>query len=288
MPIFSRSDGTLIKNESRVRRIMPYLMRGRNESAVYHEQTCDLTVARRLLRDYNRAHDQAATLFHVFLFAFGRLLHERPGLNRFVSGGRLYQRKKVELSFAAKKRMAEDAPLVTVKLEALAGEAFPAFVDRVVAAIRDGRSDEEKAVDVELKLALALPGPLLRMVMALLRGLDRMNLLPSFMTANDPMYASCFVANLGSIGLDRTFHHLYEYGTVSLFAAIGQPKKTLLVGRDGKPEVKDAIEARFTLDERINDGFYCAESLARLKRMIERPEALLGVAGALPPRSAEA
>src|SRR5262249_16063729 len=43
MPLFSRSDGTLIKTESAVRQIMPYLMRGRNEAVVYHETRYDLT-----------------------------------------------------------------------------------------------------------------------------------------------------------------------------------------------------------------------------------------------------
>src|SRR6185436_8851011 len=111
MPIFKRPDGDLVRGESNVRRFVPYLMRGRNESAVYHEQICDLTRTRPWLRAFNHAHEQPATLFHLFLYAFARVLHARPGVNRFVSGGRIYQRRKVELSFAAKKRMEERAPL---------------------------------------------------------------------------------------------------------------------------------------------------------------------------------
>ena len=46
MPLFRRPDGTLIQNESPVRRMIPYLMLGRNESALYHEQFIDLTKRR--------------------------------------------------------------------------------------------------------------------------------------------------------------------------------------------------------------------------------------------------
>ena len=90
MPLFKRPDGELVRNESNVRKMMPYLMRGRNESAVYHEQLYDLTKTRPWLRAYNRAHPEAAaTLFHLLLFGFGRGFNQRPGLNRFIAGGRL-------------------------------------------------------------------------------------------------------------------------------------------------------------------------------------------------------
>jgi hypothetical protein len=131
-------------------------------------------------------------------------------------------------------------------------------------------------VDKELKLALALPGFLLRGVMSLLRFLDRINLLPGFMIDTDPMYASMFVANLGSIGLDQTYHHLYEYGTISLFAALGTPKKIVVVGKNDQPVVKETVEIRWTFDERINDGFYCAASMRAAQRIVEDPERYIG------------
>jgi hypothetical protein len=43
MPLFKRKDGTLVKTTSRVRRMIPYIMKGRNESIVYHEQVIDLS-----------------------------------------------------------------------------------------------------------------------------------------------------------------------------------------------------------------------------------------------------
>lgn len=279
MPLFSRPDGTLVPGLSPVRYIMPFLMRGRNESAVLHETRYDLGRTHGWLRRWNETHARKATLFHLVLFAVARALHERPGLNRFVSGGRIYQRNGVFLSFAAKAAFADDAPIVTVKLEFPKDDTFEACVERVAAAVegaRGPRAGKGSTVDKELALAMAIPGFLLRGVMALLRWLDRVNLMPAGMIASDPMYASVFLANLGSLGIDDTFHHLYEYGTVSVFGAIGRAEKAVMVGEGGAPEVRDAVKICWSFDERINDGFYCASSLKRVQEVVEDPAAAIG------------
>lgn len=280
MPLFRRSDGDLVTDENPVRRMIPYLMRGRNESAVYHDEWVDLSRARPWLREYNRAHqDDPVTLFHLCLFAIGRGFHAKPGMNRFIAGGKIYQRKGVWLSFAAKRQFDEKAALVTIKLPFYADEPFPQTVRRIKEAIGEGRSDKVRMVDKEVKLALALPGPILRAALACLRFLDRVNLMPSSMIASDPMYSSAFVANLGSVGIDRTYHHLYEWGTASLFCVIGPPKKTLVVGPDDQPVVKEMLELRWSFDERINDGFYCALALRAFAKIIDDPEKHIGPPG---------
>ena len=276
MPLFQRPDGELVTDESPVRRMIPYLMRGRNESAIYHDEYVDLSRTKPWLAAYNRHHQQAATLFHLFLWGYGRTLHTRPGMNRFVSGGRIYQRKGAFLSFAAKKRMSEKEPLVTVKMEFFEQEPFTQCLRRIVDSIDGARGDGVTMVDKELKLALALPGPLLRLVMAALRGLDAWNLMPASMIRSDPMFASIFVANLGSLGLDNTYHHLYEYGNVSLFSVLGVPKKHVFADASGKIYSKDAIQVRWSFDERITDAFYCSTALRAFTRVIEDPEKYVG------------
>ncbi len=278
MPIFNRPDGTLVKNESLVRRFMPFMMRGRNESCVYHEAHYDIGKTRAWLRAFNHRHDieQPATLFHWFLWTTGQGLCERPGLNRFVSGGNIYDRKGVYLTFSAKKAISDDAPLVTVKMKFWKGEPFADCVKRIVAGIKEARTGAAGMVDKELTLALALPGWMLSGVMAILGFLDRVNLMPGFMIETDPMYTSAFVSNLGSVGLDRTTHHLYEYGTAGMFAALGAPRKQLVADRAGKPEARDILEVRWTLDERVNDGLYCARTLAYFKKVFENPEDFAG------------
>jgi hypothetical protein len=125
-----------------------------------------------------------------------------------------------------------------------------------------------------MSILTRLPGPLLRLIMWLQRGLDAWNLLPSALIAPDPMYASLFFANLGSIGLDSAYHHLFEYGSVSFFAVIGRISKLPFVDGHGALQTRPGISIKYTFDERITDGWYCARSLDLLKGYIENPRSL--------------
>ncbi len=273
MPLFRRSDGDLVRDESPVRRFMPYIMPTRNGSAAYHEQVIDVGAARAFLAAHNegRDDDERATLFHLFLWCCGRALQERSQLDRFVVGRRLYQRKHPSLSFSAKTRFADDAPITTVKLNVLAEEPFAAFVGRVRGALAEARSGRKSVSDKELGLALALPGVVTRGVVWALRWLDAHNLLPGAMIESDPLYASMFVANLGSVGLSRTYHHLYEWGTISVFAAMGRAESVTVLEEDGSVRRRERLEVRWTLDERVTDGFYAAKSLEMVRRTMQDP-----------------
>jgi len=274
VPIFRRPDGDLVKGESPVRRIMPYLMPGRNESAVFHDTVFRFAAARSWLKAYNRTHSQRATTFHLLAYACAVALEARPRLNRFVSGGRLYQRREVSISFVAKKEFTDEGAGATVKIVRTAGESFPAFSARLSRLVDEAR-ETERAVDREVGLVMWLPGPIIRLALALVRTLDRLNLLPGFMMRNDPMYGSLFLANLGSLGVSDVYHHLYEYGTVSIFGAMSSPRRhSLVVG--GRAVVEDALDVRWTFDERIDDAFSCARSLALVKEILETPVRHLG------------
>ena len=274
VPLFSRHDGDVIRGAPAIRRIMPYLMRRRNESVVLHETVYHVAAARAWLKTYNRTHTAHATLFDLYCYACGQALHARPELNRFVSGGRIYQRRGVQASFVVKREMSDAGIDTTVKAELLAREPFAAFVARLAAAIDAARS-RDLHTDKEAALIIRLPGVLVTAFVALARGLDRVNLYPRFMTAHDPMYASVFLANLGSAGISDAFHHLYEYGTVSIFGVMSAVRRTPFVDGDHL-FVEDGLSVRWTFDERIHDAFYAARSLAIVQHIIEDPVHCLG------------
>lgn len=278
MPLFSRPDGTPATDVPAYRRIMPFIMRTRTESAVYFEQEVDLDKTQAFIDAYNSSHSRRITVFHVFLWAAVKVLDERPRLNRFVSGGRIYDRDGIWISYSAKKSMSDDAPIVVLKRRFDPRLPFEGLVEQIWEDVQVGRSAERSHVDRELSLFLRLPAPLLRWGVALVRWLDRWNLLPASFIRPDPMFASLFVANLGSLKLDAAFHHLYEYGNIPVFAAIGRRKQVVAVAHDGTTTIRTVCSLRYTLDERVEDGLYCATSLERLRQLIEDPRA----AGATP------
>src|SRR5690606_10966216 len=102
----------------------------------------------------------------------------------------------------------------------------------------------------------------------------RIGVLPRQFMADDPTRTSAFIANLGSIGLDASFHHLSNQGTASIHATVGRIKPAVGVGSDGQPCVHDVFTMRIAIDDRIVDGFYCARSLVRLQHWLEHPGAL--------------
>jgi pyruvate/2-oxoglutarate dehydrogenase complex dihydrolipoamide acyltransferase (E2) component len=274
MPLFRRPDGDLARGELPMRRIMPYLMRGRNESIVFQETVYRVAPARAWLRAYNRSHPRRATLFHLLAYACAQALHARPRLNRFVSGGRIYQRRGVQVAFVAKKEFTDDGDEATVKLESNEREPFGEFSARLSGLVDEAR-DTRRAVDREVGLIMALPGPVVSALMRLVRWLDRWNLFPGFMIRTDPMYSSLFLANLGSVGVSDAFHHLYEYGTVSIFGAVSAVRRAAFVDRD-RVVVDDALSVRWTLDERIDDAFSAARSLRLVQHVMEDPARWLG------------
>lgn len=269
-----RADGDLVRDGTDLRRIMPYVMRRRNESAVYFEQRIDVRNAERFVRAFNEAHPETrASLFHVVLWAARQGVAEFPGLNRFVAGGRLYQRTGIWVSYSAKQRMRRGAPLIVLKREFDPAEPFADMVAAMggqlsTAKFGGGRSN----VDSELGIVLRLPGFLRRLVFAAYRGLEALGMFPRVFIDNDPLYATVFLTDLGSLGMDAAYHHLYEYGTIGIFGVLGRAR-TELVGdvNSGQLVKRRMATLRWSFDERVEDGLYAGYGLKHMQRLVEDP-----------------
>jgi 2-oxoacid dehydrogenase/acyltransferase catalytic subunit len=277
MPVFPRADGTPVAHVHPVRRIMPFIMPTKNGAFVLFEQHVDAEPGRRLLAALNagQPRERTVTLFHLVLRAVGLALDAYPRLNRFVVGSRLYERRGIWLSFSAKQRLERDAALFTVKVPFDAREPLATLVARVATEIGEGRSGRETATEREVKPFLKLPAPVLRVGVRVMRRLDAWGLVPPSFTASDPLYASAFVANLGSVGLDAAFHHLYEYGTIPIFVTMGRVHRAPVVRADGTLGSREQFTLRYTYDERVEDGFYAARALEVLQGLLEDPARLV-------------
>jgi hypothetical protein len=269
--IWSRADADPVPNLSRMRRFMPLISPRRNESLVLHSTEILLGPAFEFLAERNasRSEDRPLTLFHLYLRSCQIGLHSRPGVNRFVAGGRLWQRNHAAMTFSAKQEMIDGAPMITVK------RIFPSpeeeSLDEMVEAIREllaaRRRGRETRSDKEMKAALQLPPSLVRLGVWAIHRANMWGMLPRTMIDDDPLFTSFFCANLGSVGLEAGYHHLWEYGTCSLFGVIG----TIREREDGEK----CMTVNYSYDERIEDGLYAAITLDGIKERIENPEKLL-------------
>jgi hypothetical protein len=244
--------------------MMTFLMRSRNESAVYFEQQLDLSKSLPWLDA------RGSKLFPLILHALAATLHDRERLNRFTVGRRTYQRTGVFLSFAAKKAMSDDAPLATVKRRFEPGETFGTLVQSLGGDVTVAKSEKKSQIDTELSILLKLPGFLLLFLLGLMKRLYAWGLAPRSLVDTDPMYKSAFLANLGSIKIDAAYHHLYEHGNCPLFVTIGQVTQVPAVV-DGALVARPVVTLRFSFDERVEDGLYAAKSLKLFAERVEDP-----------------
>jgi hypothetical protein len=264
-----RPDATQVRELSAMRRFMPYVSPRRNDSVFHLAQEIDVEAAIEFLEKKNRERppDRPITLFHLCLRSGSQALYLRPGVNRFVKGGKLWQRDGEWLTFSAKVRIEDGAPLVTIKRRfEPTTESLDEMVDGIYGLIRPARAGKKSTSDKEMSLLLRLPGFVIRGLLRLLRFADHFGAVPRGMIDADPLYTSCFVANLGSVGHDAGFHHLWEHGTCSLFGVIGKVRR----GEGGRR----VMTICWTYDERIEDGLYSYITIAGIKDRLEHPELL--------------
>ena len=254
--------------------IVPYLMRGRNESAVYFEQQVAMRHADAYVRAFNVAHpDTPITAQHLLMWGIAQILEQYPTMNRFVVGGRLYQRRDIWFTYSAKQSLKGKSPLIVIKRRFDPHEPFVDMVRDMQEQLRADRySGEVGPADQEAALILRFPGVVRRMILAAGRVGDAFGLLPASMIEHDPMYASAFFANLASIGMDACYHHLYEYGSIGIFGVMGRPVTDPGSPTSG-PDRRRTMTLRWTFDERCEDGVVAGYALKRCKQILEDPTA---------------
>jgi len=278
MGIRKRCDGTLIKGLPGFRLINPYVMKGRNESAVYFTHELRMKKTIEFIRQYNKenkGNGKRLTLFHVILCGIVRAIAFRPQMNRFISGKKIYQRNRIQLSFIVKKQLTDEGLETNVKITFSPFDTLQDVIEKVNREVEKARDMAGNESDHEIDFFTKLPRSILTLVIWVFKALDYFGIAPSEMIRLDPLYTSVYVANLGSVGLDAPYHHLYEWGNASIFAVIGKLRKGLVVGEGGTPVVEDLLTMKYTFDDRISEGLYAAKAIEMFKQFVENPEVLL-------------
>lgn len=276
-----RRDGRRIKETKGLQGIMPHLFPKRTDSEVFLSDKFDVTELLAFIDNKNAelkeaGEDYKITLFHCVVAGVTKMIMERPLLNRFIQGRRIYERYDISMSFVAKRRFtdhAEEALMVLVPKE---NDNIFDISKKIVGDVHETRKSEVASGGVdELMTKLAkLPMPILAMIVGLVRFLDFWGHNPKFITDGDPNYTTVLLSNLGSIKCPSVYHHLNNYGTNSLMITIGTIHKEELIMPDGSKEIRDVVDFGATLDERIGDGFYFARSLKLVKYIFANPQLL--------------
>jgi hypothetical protein len=270
-----RKDGTLVRDSrDPIAGIMPYIMRGRNESCVYYQKSFCVENIQRYIHD-QRKKGNRITVFHIICTTLLHVFIRRPNLNRFVMGRHLYQHKNFDLRYVVKTKLTDEGLESIVRARLDGDDNLFSIRDQMTQHIEEIKSAGLQEDDKFIGLVMKLPRWTKRLAISIARFLDFHGMMPQSLVDLIPLYSSVFVSHMGSIGGDALFHHLYEFGNTSVFCVIG--KIYLKPYRDISTNGviwKKTIDMNFTIDERICDGYYLIKSLEMFDSYISNPSLL--------------
>jgi hypothetical protein len=271
-----RRDGHWVKDAPGLNVVMTCLMPKRTEAEVYLNQQVDITELLRYLEEKNAGRtEDKTTLFHCFVTMFARVVNERPLLNRFIQGARIYERDEITLSFIAKRRFTDHSEESLMVFTPKGTDNLDSVSRHIIGDVHEMRKQTSaQGIDDILDKFAALPRPLLMFAVRVVRWLDFWGKVPKALTQGDTNYTTVLLSNLGSIKCPSVYHHLNNYGTNSIMITIGTMHKDLVVMPDGTTQVRDFVDIGATLDERIADGFYFARSLKLVHHICANPALL--------------
>lgn len=268
-----RSDGRKLKTVPPFFRVIPNVMLDRADSQVYFKQDV-------ILKDMDAYIDKKAeegirlSYMNIIYAAIVRIIAERPYLNRFAMNGSLYARNKIYVSLAIKKNFADEGQETTIKLPFDGTENIFEVKEKLDNAIEQNKNtDTSNNTDALAKTFSLVPNGAIRVAFKILGFLDRHNAMPKAVISASPFHTSVFLTNVGSLGIDSIYHHLYNFGTTSMFFAMGKKKKSYVYDDEEIHEEK-CITIAFVGDERICDGYYYATSFKLLSKYLKKPELL--------------
>ena len=268
-----RSDGKKIKKLTPIFKIMPCVMLDRVDSQVYFKQD----IALKHLDEYiDRKAEEGIRLsyMNIIYAAIVRIIGERPRLNRFAMNGALYQRDKIYVSLVIKKSLTDDGVETPLKLPFNGDENIFEIKEKLDAAIEKNKDIEvSNKTDKLVSILSAIPSGLIRAIVKFLMFLDKHGVMPKKIIEASPFHTSVFLTNVGSLGIDSIYHHIYNFGTTSMFFSMGKKKKSYIYEDEEFKEEK-CITLAFVGDERICDGYYYASSFKLLSKYLKKPELL--------------
>lgn len=269
-----RKDGRVLKNIDPMIAITPYLMPMRCDAQVMLDLKADYEKLARYITEKG-AEGHKITFTELVIAAFVRVIADLPEVNRFIANKRIYARTELTVSFALLKDTAVPGEIEenTVKCHFSPYDTIFDVSEKVKKLINENRREE--ADNLTLKLTRLLLNPILaNTIVSIAKFLDRYGLLPKFLMDALPFHTSMFLTNMASIGMPAVKHHIYNFGTTSLFISIGAVERSVQPGPDGKPVRKRMLPFGIVADERICAGAVYAKMVARFNQLMNNPELL--------------
>ena len=270
-----RRDAKRVRDITGMNQIMIDLKPNRCDSDVYLNQKFDVTKLVKYV-EKKKKKGEDITYFHAFVTAIGKVMHNRPQLNRFVANRHVYIHNELIISFVAKISFDDKSEEMMLMVPIENNDNILSISKKIkdmVDNIRNKKSIQKEGANSAIDTLGKLPNIIRVPLVGIFKWMDQRDLLPKDLIKDNLYYSSLIVSNLGSIKCGAIYHNLTNFGTASGLATMGEIKNEVVVV-NGKKEIRKLVEFGVNLDERIADGYYMAKALQLLQYFFDNPELL--------------
>lgn len=270
-----RSDGRLLRSIDPMYKIAPYIMKTKNDANNAYADSVEISEVEKFIKKKRAEGFPGLGMLHVFLASYVRVISQKPELNRFVSGQKVYARHNIEVVMMVKKEMSTTSGETSIKVILDPRDTICHIYRKINIEVekiknKSGQSDTDDISNLLVKF----PRFMLRLIFATFRFLDYYGILPKSLIDSSLFHGSMFVTDLGSLGIQPVTHHLYNFGNIPLFLAFGAKRRVNELNSDGTVAEKRYVDYILTIDDRISDGFYFAQVCKYLKSFMRHPQQL--------------
>ena len=268
-----RKDGRLLRDIDSMHYIMPLIFPNRCDNEAFMHIRIDLTKAEKYLEKKNAGNPTYRyNLFQLVVTAMLKTIKLRPHMNRFITNNNMYQRNDLTAAFTVKKIFSDEGGEALARIYAKDNDTIDTIHDEIYRQVSFCRSEKKDGSTAGMDMVQKIPGK--KLIGVAVRFLDRHGWMPKSLIATDPYYCSVVLTNLGSLKIDAGYHHMTNWGTNSVFCAIGLMKKRPFYDEEGNVDMRMSVDLGLKIDERIADGYYYAKTVRLLKKLLENPELL--------------
>ena len=278
--LYNEAMANMKKEGRRLRRspfyeIIPYIMVERADAQNHIEISFETANAEAMIKELRQEGYDSIGMLHIILAAYVRAVSQRPSVNRFIRGQRIWARNGIVVNLVAKTRMRLDAEDTTIKMVFTPRDTIIDVYNKFNEAYGRVAEGSEGSGDKAARIVCYIPGLLKKMAIGTLRFLDYFGMLPRAVVDASPFHGSLFITNMASLNIPPIVHHLYNFGNVPVFIAFGAKRYEIVLDEEGNASKKRVIDFVANLDERICDGYYYASAMKLFLRYFKDPEELL-------------
>lgn len=271
-----RKDGRRLRTVEPIVTLIPFFMKERNEASNLATDSVELSPIDPYVRAKKAEGLDHFNAMHVLVAAYVRAISQKPGINRFVSGGRIYARNAIEVTMEVKKTLELNAPASMLKFKFnpydTAYDVYKEMNDKITAY--QNSTEDMDGFDKIARFLTYVPTWIYKLIVRIMLWQDAHNILPEFIREASPGHQSLVITSMASLGIPSIYHHLYDFGNCPMFISFSTARHAYEMNKDGVVEKKHYLDINYTIDDRIADGVYYASGLREIRKFLKNPHLL--------------